>query len=99
MESGYFSTFTYNKSGLISYLVYQYIQSIGKITILVIYIVTAISPEYRNVLKNNNIFYIIPTPGNIVVISFATLAQIYITYFIQHFYNLMPKGRSALLNP
>jgi len=90
---GYYSTFIYSRVGLISYLIYQYMQSIGKITVLSIYIAAAISSEFRENLKNNKVLSIVPTPEKIVILTCITLAQIYITGFVQHFYNLMPQPR------
>ena len=36
--SGYYSTYTYSRLGLIAYLVYQYMQCVGKLLLLSIFI-------------------------------------------------------------
>lgn len=87
--TGYYSTFTYNKSGLISYLIYQYIQTIYKIVYLIFYILAACNIRTINI-KNNDIIMSFSI-HNTIIISLYLLSQIYITYFIQSFYNLLPK--------
>lgn len=91
--TGYYSTYTYSRLGLVSYLVYQYMQCISKSMFLGIYIAAIASSEFEKQLKNNAVIIFNPTPGNIVLISLMTLGQVYITYFIQEFYNSLPTGR------
>ena len=91
--TGYHSTYTYSRFGLVSYLVYRYISAKLYIIFLGIYIAAAASSEFNEQLKNNSVIIINPTSGNIVIISLMTLGQIYITGFIQRFYNLLPHGR------
>ena len=93
---GFYSTYTYNRLGLISYLIYQYIQSVSKVVLLSIYITAAISQKFREQLNNEKIVFIKPTPELIVLLSVLTLGQIYITIFIQSFYNILPTVRITL---
>jgi len=87
--SGYFSTITYNRRGLIGYLIYQYVQSIGKLGLLTIYSTAATSPQFRITLQKENIQILNPTPENIIILFGISLGQIYITYFVQRFYNML----------
>ena len=41
-------------------------------------------------LKNNKYLVIDITPTYSVILTLSTLGQIYINYFVQHFYNLLP---------
>ena len=84
---GYFSTITYNRRGLIGYLIYKYLQSIGKLILLTMYITAATSQQFRITLQKENIQNLNPTPENIIILSGISLGQIYITYFVQRFYN------------
>jgi len=87
--TGYYSTFTYSRSGLISYLVYQYLQTITKIITLIFYILLANGINPTIIEKNNIILsYSI---DNTVILSLYVITQIYINYFVQQFYNLLPK--------
>lgn len=87
--TGYYSTFTYSKSGLISYLVYQYLQTITKIITLIFYILLANGINPTIIEKNNIILsYSI---DNTIILSLYVITQIYINYFVQQFYNLLPK--------
>jgi hypothetical protein len=91
--SGYFSTITYNRQGLIGYLIYQYIQSISKLALTTLYIISFASHKYRFVIQLEKEYLIIlnPTTQNIILLSLSSFAQIYITYFIQRFYNRLKK--------
>lgn len=87
--TGYYSTFTYSRSGLISYLVYQYLQTITKIITLIFYILLANGINPTIIEKNNIILsYSI---DNTIILSLYVITQIYINYFVQQFYNLLPK--------
>lgn len=86
--TGYYSTFTYNRSGLIAYLIYQYLQTISKIIILIFYILLAYEIK-PSIIEKNNIIVNYSTE-NTVIISLYVISQIYINYFIQQFYNLLP---------
>ena len=88
--TGYYSTFTYNKRGLISYLIYQYIQTIYKIVYLIFYILTAYN--IRSIYLKNTGIILSFSIENTIILSLYLLSQIYITYFIQQFYNLLPKN-------
>lgn len=88
--TGYYSTFTYNKRGLISYLIYQYIQAIYKIVYLIFYILTAYN--IRSIYLKNTGIILSFSIENTIILSLYLLSQIYITYFIQQFYNLLPKN-------
>lgn len=94
---GYYSTITYNRKGLVLYLIYQYIQSISKIVLLTIYSVAATSPEFKQILEDEHIKILDPTITNILLFSLATLGQMYITYFIQDFYNVLPDYRRLMV--
>ena len=91
--SGYYATYTYSRLGLLCYVVYQYIQTFGKITFLSLYIASAVSNEFKKQLNKNSIIIFYPTSGHIFILSLLTLGQIYITAYIQHFYYLLPNGR------
>lgn len=87
--TGYYSTFTYSRSGLISYLVYQYLQTITKIITLIFYILLANGINPTIIEKNNIILsYSI---DNTIILSLYVITQIYINYFVQQFYNFLPK--------
>jgi len=96
---GYFSTITYNRRGLIGYLIYKYLQSIGKLTLLTMYITAATSHQFRITLQKENIQILNPTPKNIIILSGISLGQIYFTYFVQRFYNRLKGIRGYPLNP
>ena len=90
--SGYFSTLSYNKYGLVCYLIYQYIQSICKITLIGIYIASISSKTFYYKMTKNNILIdqnldII----NLMIIILSGMTQIYITYFVHLFYNMLPR--------
>ena len=87
--AGFYSTFTYNRSDLIAYLIYQYLQTISKIIILIFYILLAYEIKPSIIEKNNTILNF--SIENTVIISLYVITQIYINYFIQKFYNLLPK--------
>ena len=91
--TGYCSTFTYSRSGLILYLVYQYMQSFNKIVLSGVYL-AASSNKFKEQLENYKIVYLNITPENIILLLIATLGQIYITCFVQRFYNLLPTRRA-----
>ena len=86
---GYYSTFTFSKKGLITYLLYQYIQTICKLVVFGVYIalISGLSPIE---LKNNKYLVIDINPTYSIILTLSTLGQIYINYFVQHFYNLLP---------
>jgi hypothetical protein len=90
---GYFSTFTYSKPGLVLYLIYQYTQIIAKLTYAGFFIAASISVQLKNQLIREKIRVIPPTPSNITIIVLGIVGQIYITYFIQNFYNILPRTR------
>jgi len=86
---GYYSTFTFSRKGLITYLLYQYVQTLCKFIVLGLYI-ALISGWNPPELKNNKYLIIDVTPKYAVVLSLSVVGQVYINYFIQHFYNLLP---------
>jgi len=87
--TGYYSTFTYNKCGLIYYLIYQYLLTIYKIVYIIFYILAAYN--IRCIYLNNTDIILSFSIDNTILLSLFLLTQIYITYFIQQFYNLIPK--------
>ena len=93
--SGYFSTITYSRSGLICYLLYQYTQSLSKLSLISLYIIATNSPQFYNELIKNEVHLIMPkfTTSNLIILIFAALSQIYITSFVQKFYNMLPTRR------
>lgn len=97
--SGYISTITYNRYGLIAYLCYQYIQSISKIGLMIFYIIAATSSSFRIKLQRENIIILNPTSENIIILFIISCGQIYITYFVQSFYNMLKGIRGDPLNP
>lgn len=86
---GYYSTFTYSRTELITYLVYQYCHSLFKLIILGFYIAAATGWNTLEI-KNTTYLTIDITSTYIILLSISTFGQIYITYFIQQFYNLLP---------
>lgn len=95
---GYYSTQTYNRKGLVLYLAYQYMQSLAKISILTIYIIAAVSPDIRYKIENQyNDVNLTPAVQNIIIFSVSTIGQVYITYFIQRFYNMLPGPRIRVI--
>lgn len=86
---GYYSTFIYSRIGLITYLLYQYCHSLVKLTILGFYIAAA-TGWHTLEIKNTTHLVIDITPTYIILVSLSTIGQLYITYFIQQFYNLLP---------
>ena len=92
---GYFSTFRYDRGGIIMYLIYQYIQSLSKLTYSGFFIAYSISPPFKNLIIKEK-FHMIPvTPVNITMIVLGVITQLYITYFIQNFYNILPHPRRS----
>jgi len=87
--SGYFSTITYNKQGLIGYIIYQYILSLSKILLTATYIGSFASHKYKFIIQLEKDYLIVlnPTTQIIFFLSISSLVQIYITYFIHRFYN------------
>lgn len=86
--SGYISTITYSRSGLLFYLIYQYIQTVSKVTITTYYIGFSTTQYlYRKdrIERTNNFSFEI-----ITLLLITTLGQIYINYFVQAFYNMLP---------
>ena len=92
---GYFATLTYNKSGLVFYLIYQYILTLTKLAYAAFFIAASISTQLKNQLIREKLRVIPPTPLNITMIVLGTIGQIYITYFIQDFYNILPRIRRS----
>jgi hypothetical protein len=90
--SGYIATTTYNKSGLILYLLYQYLQTISKIIVLGFYIIATISPQVLIDLNRKGFDLTMPLPSNIGFFSLAVIGQIYINVYIQKFYYMLPRG-------
>jgi len=86
---GYYSTFTFSRKGLITYLFYQYTQTLCKLVVMGVYI-ALISGWNPPELKNNKYLIISVSPTYSVVLTLSVLGQIYINYFVQHFYNLLP---------
>jgi len=86
---GYYSTLTFSRKGLITYLLYQYIQTTCKLIVLGVYI-ALISGWSPPELKNNKYIVIDISPTYSIILSISILGQIYINYFVQHFYNLLP---------
>ena len=85
----YYSTYTYNKCGIFTYLIYQYMLSILKIIVTYLYIITSINNTPIYVAKN----YFVTINYNtfhFILILLTTIAQIYITYFVQRFYRKLP---------
>ena len=91
---GYFSTFIYDRTGIIMYLIYQYLQSISKLTYSGFFIVSSISPSFKKFLIKEKIFMMPASPLNITMFILTLISQLYITYFIQDFYNILPRPRS-----
>ena len=63
--SGFIATTTYNKYGLILYLIYQYLQTISKIIILGFYIIATIVPQVLIDLNKKGFSITFPIHANI----------------------------------
>ena len=87
--SGYFSTITYNRAGLIAYLSYQYIQSIYKIGLFILSIIAASLPAFRIELQKENLRVLNLTPQNLILLSILSCGQLYITYYVHCFYKML----------
>jgi hypothetical protein len=90
--SGFIAATTYNKSGLILYLFYQYLQTCSKIIILGFYIIITIIPQVLIDLNKKGFNLVMPTPANIGFFSLAVIGQVYINIYIQKFYYMLPRG-------
>ena len=87
--SGYMSTLYYKKSLLFCYLIYQYLQTIGRFSNIFLYI------SYIDNNTTNNTLVVIKTGNdsiNIVILILLFISQIFITYFVQEYYNLLPSN-------
>lgn len=87
--SGYISTIIFNRHTLIFYLFYQYIQNISKFILMIIYIIARSSYSFRIKLQRENIIILNPSSENIIILFFIFSGQIYITYIVQNFYNIL----------
>jgi len=96
--AGIYSTCTYNRLGILTYLIYQYTLCIAKITTVSIYIVALNNQNYQFFLHKEYNIIINPTIELTILYSVIVLVQICITGFIQHFYNLIPTRRYIPLN-
>jgi len=92
--SGYFSTITYNRQGLVGYLIYKYIQSIFKFGFTTFYIISFATHKYKYIIQLDQKYLIVlnPTTQKICLLSLSLFAEMYITYFIQRFYYLLKKA-------
>jgi len=82
---GYMSTIYYKKSLMCGYVIYQYLQVVGRVFNL-IYFAT---PENTRDVQNGTVtedFYV----DGIIFMSIMTLCQIIITAFIHKYYYLLP---------
>ena len=89
---GYYSTITYDRNALIAYLIYQYLQTISRLTLLGFYIASIIIPKFQEQINKKHVL-LEATGANLTIILFGTIGQIYITYFVQNFYNILPYRR------
>lgn len=92
--SGYISTITYSRSGLLFYLIYQYIQTVSKLTITTYYIgfsTTQYLYTRDRIERTNNFSFEIT-----MILIITTLGQIYINYFVQAFYNMLPRQSNQI---
>lgn len=87
---GFIVTATYNKNGLILYLIYQYFQTIIKLMTIGFYIMIYINHQILIDLNKNNFTIASPSLLTFGFYCFATFGQIYIVIFIQKFYYLLP---------
>ena len=94
---GYISTYTFDKKGLLIYLLYQYFQSLIKIylsLIITLYYIQYnknITYDSINVLNENLKIYS-NKELNYSIIYINTFFQIYITYFLHKFYKKIPNN-------
>ena len=84
---GYSSTITYNQKGLVLYLVYQYIQTIGKLMALTMYMLYSILPEYKTLLRNDGIELEQLDSSSLLIFTVVTFGQTYIVCVVHNFYN------------
>ena len=84
------STLYYKKSLLYCYLIYQYLQAFGRFSNIFLYI------AYIDNNTTNNTLVVIKTGNdsiNIVILILMFVSQIFITYFVQEYYNLLPSNK------
>ena len=83
------STIYYKKSLLCCYLMYQYLQTIGRFSGMIIYVSFIDNDHYANTMvinTNNDI-------ANVVILIGLLVCQVFITYFIQEYYTLLPSAK------
>lgn len=102
---GYYSTIYHKKSFLFCYLLYQYLQLLAKSVNLSLVITVYSNSDYTNStytnMTNNTNSYeyldkneFIPT---LIVSIIVLLCQIYVTWFIQMYYQLLPTNDERVL--
>ena len=89
---GYVGTVYYNKFALLLYLIYHYAITLFRTSILVLYIAMAVSKKYRDDIRDNYPYIIMPSnyTQEIIMMSMIFLCQLFINYMIQVFYLLLP---------
>lgn len=89
----YYSTYMYNRGGLILFLLYLYLQLFIKGGFIVIYILYYNIDEFREKIEGEDITLTYKNlPENIVYIYTGSvfLVQLLITNYVRQFYNLLP---------
>ena len=87
---GFYSTYFYSKKGIYGYLLYTYIQSFNKSFELIIYISAYLSYETYIQMKKSKVFYTEPVFEDLLIVIISLITRIYITHYIQRFYDILP---------
>lgn len=87
---GFYSTYTFNRNGLTGYLIYQYIQTVYKLVAFTLYVCILLNISLNDEIKKYNYYIVEISPVTTIIVTLSTFAQLYITYFVQYFYNLLP---------
>lgn len=95
---GYYSTYTFNRNGLIGYLIYQYIQTVYKLVAFILYVCIIYNINLNEEIKKYNYYIVEISPTTTIIVTLSTFGQLYITYFVQYFYNLLPIESSVSNN-
>jgi len=92
--NGYLATVYFKRSLFLCYLLYQYLQVVGRLGLLVISIEESIhgnNSTVSNYTGNNSVvLHIIDPPGNPFLLTAMFLLQSYIAYFVTRFYCNLP---------
>ena len=92
--NGYLATVYFKRSLFLCYLLYQYLQVVGRLGVFVMSVETAVSSSNSSVSNytgnNTIVLHIIDPPGNPYLLAAMFLLQSYIAYFVTRFYCNLP---------